>query len=99
MQTSRRQFLSFSAALSLATAIPWAHAADDPEMPVTGMNIPTLASFDRWAQAFMQEHNIPGGQFAAARGGEVIYARGFGYADRDAKTPVETDSLFRIASV
>jgi CubicO group peptidase (beta-lactamase class C family) len=30
---------------------------------------------------------------------KLIYARGFGWADRDTKEPVEPASLFRIASV
>jgi N-acyl-D-amino-acid deacylase len=48
---------------------------------------------------FMAEHNIPGGQLAIVRHGKLVYARGFGWADRDAKEPVQPESLFRIASV
>jgi N-acyl-D-amino-acid deacylase len=33
------------------------------------------------------------------RDGKLIYARGFGYADVENKTPVQPDALFRIASV
>jgi CubicO group peptidase (beta-lactamase class C family) len=33
------------------------------------------------------------------REGKLIYARGFGYADVENKTPVQPDALFRIASV
>jgi N-acyl-D-amino-acid deacylase len=33
------------------------------------------------------------------RGGKLFYARGFGYADVEHKTPVQPDALFRIASV
>ena len=33
------------------------------------------------------------------RDGRLIYARGFGYADVESKTPVQPDALFRIASV
>lgn len=31
--------------------------------------------------------------------GRLIYARGFGFADRDTKEPVQPDSLFRVASL
>jgi N-acyl-D-amino-acid deacylase len=32
-------------------------------------------------------------------GGRLVYARGFGYADKDAKTPMRPDTLQRIASI
>ncbi len=34
-----------------------------------------------------------------ARNGHLVYARGFGLGDVEAKTPVQPDSLFRIASI
>jgi hypothetical protein len=36
---------------------------------------------------------------AVMRDAKLIYARGFGYADVERKTPVQPDALFRIASV
>jgi len=47
----------------------------------------------------MQKYNIPGGAVAVVRDGKLFYARGFGYADVENKTPVQPDALFRIASV
>src|SRR6185369_5044974 len=79
--------------LFLATSSP----AD--ESPVNGTDRPELASLDDWMKSFLAEHNIPGASLAIMRDGKLIYARGFGWADRDAKTPVQPDSLFRIASV
>ena len=69
------------------------------DMPVTGVARPELATFDDWAKSFLAEHKIPGAALAIAHDGNVIYARGFGLADRESKTPVEPDNLFRIASV
>src|SRR5687768_3630382 len=71
----------------------------DGEFPMTGEPRLELAPFDAWLASFLAEHKIPGAALAIAREGKVVYARGFGYADRDAKTPVEPDNLFRIASV
>lgn len=51
------------------------------------------------ASSFMREHTIPGLSAAVARGGELLYERGFGYADWDRKEPVTPAHLFRIASV
>jgi CubicO group peptidase (beta-lactamase class C family) len=36
---------------------------------------------------------------AVARNGRIVYTRGYGYADRDKKEPVEPNALFRIASI
>src|ERR1043165_5366321 len=47
----------------------------------------------------MQKYGIPGGAVALVREGKLIYARGFGYADVETRTPVQPDALFRIASV
>jgi N-acyl-D-amino-acid deacylase len=47
----------------------------------------------------MRKYGIPGGAVAVMRDGRLIYARGFGYADVENKTPVQPDALFRIASV
>jgi CubicO group peptidase (beta-lactamase class C family) len=69
------------------------------EFSITGDQQPQLAAFDAWMQAFMTEHQIPGGTLAIVRDGRLIYSRGFGWADRDAKEPVQPESLFRIASV
>ena len=69
------------------------------EFPVTGTERPECAALDDWMTAFVKEHKIPGGSLAIMHDGKLIYARGFGWADREAKTPVQPDSLFRIASV
>ena len=47
----------------------------------------------------MREHRIPGAAVAVALDGRLVYARGFGFADRLNEVPVEPDSLFRIASL
>jgi N-acyl-D-amino-acid deacylase len=71
----------------------------DTDLPITGEARPGLASFDAWLTAWMAEHKVPGASLAIAKDGRVVYARGFGFADRDERTPVQPDALFRIASV
>ena len=58
-----------------------------------------MASYDQIIAALMRKYAIPGGVVAVVRDGKLIYARGFGYADVEHKTPVQPDALFRIASV
>lgn len=67
--------------------------------PVTGHEHPTMLAVDEAMRAFMEEHKIDGGALAIVNQGRLVYARGFGYADPDAREPVQPDSLFRIASV
>ena len=50
-------------------------------------------------ETFVSEHKVPGAALAVAKDGKLIYARGFGYADKEKGEPVEPTSLFRIASV
>jgi len=69
------------------------------DLPRTGTDRSELSAFDAWIQSFLAEHKVPGASLAIARDGNLVYARGHGYADRDAKGPVEPDALFRIASV
>jgi N-acyl-D-amino-acid deacylase len=70
-----------------------------PAIPISGAAVPGMASYDQAIADFMRKHAIPGGAVAVVRGGKLIYARGFGYADVESKTPVQPDALFRIASV
>ena len=72
---------------------------DQQEIPITGAQVPGMESFDQSVRTLMQKYNIPGGAVAVVRDGKLFYARGFGYADVENKTPVQPDALFRIASV
>jgi N-acyl-D-amino-acid deacylase len=69
------------------------------EIPISGAAVPGMESYDQTITDFMRKHAIPGGAVAVLRDGRLIYARGFGYADVQNKTPVQPDALFRIASV
>lgn len=77
----------------------WLVAVTIPASGQTGAPVEELRGVDEAMQAFMQQWNAPGGAMAVAKGGRLIYARGFGMADVEAGQPVEPDSLFRIGSV
>ncbi|HET6251449.1 MAG TPA: serine hydrolase domain-containing protein [Tepidisphaeraceae bacterium] len=98
---NRRRFLQFSAALVGSPLLDRAvfAAAADEKLPVTGRDEPALAGFDRMMLGFMEKNEIPGAAMAIGRGGRIVYARGFGYADVAKKEPVQPDALFRIASL
>ena len=56
-------------------------------------------AFDREMESFMAARNVPGGALAIVKDRRLVYARGYGWADRDKKVPATASSLFRIASV
>jgi CubicO group peptidase (beta-lactamase class C family) len=94
---NRRAFLSLAASTVAGLSSPRSFAAEP--VPVTGKRISALEPFDSLITSFVETHRVPGAALAVSRGGKLVYARGFGYADRDKKEAVEPDSLFRIASV
>lgn len=87
---TRRRFLGGCGAAALLLDA-WLHAAERAEQP--------LARFDREMESFLAARKIPGGALAVVKNRRLVYARGYGWADRAAKIPVKADSLFRIASI
>lgn len=71
----------------------------DQDVPATGETDRALASLDRFMAAFVTLYDIPGAALAVVRNGCLVYARGFGFADRDAREPVQPHTLFRVASI
>lgn len=68
-------------------------------IPTTGNPEPAMADFDLEMQEFMKKWELPGGALAIVRKGKLVYARGYGYANKEEKRLVQPDSIFRIASV
>ena len=74
------------------------HASAAPA-PETGKSFKTLEPFDQMMRDFVRENEIPGAALAVAKDGRLLYARGFGWADRENRKPTQPHSLFRIASI
>jgi CubicO group peptidase (beta-lactamase class C family) len=68
-------------------------------IPTTGEVRPELAALDDAVTAMLERYAIPGAALAVVHEGRLVYARGYGYADRSTGTLVEPDSRFRIASI
>jgi len=60
---------------------------------------PAFRSFDQTMESYMAKHQIPGGALAVVKDGRLVYARGYGLANRETREPVKATSLFRIASI
>lgn len=98
--------LAGAACLSLVSLRP-AHSQkpDKPEekkpapTPVSGKADKRFAPIDALMLEMIEKGNVPGGALAVARDGKLLYSRGFGYADREAKAAVKPESLFRVSSI
>ncbi len=70
-----------------------------PSAQATGSsNFPAAANLDLLVERAVEEGAV-GISVAIDRGGELLYAKGFGLADVEQQVPVTRDSVFRIASV
>ncbi len=93
--TLRSSFVVYTLAVVFAGQ-SWSQSAP---VTITGPSLNGLERADAAMIALMAKYECPGAQLAVARHGRLVLARGYGFADRDARTPVQPESLFRIASL
>lgn len=74
-------------------------APQDAQLPITGRADGRLAPLDDLMTEFIKEHKVVGAVLAVSRFGRLVYSRGFGYADLEAKEIMQPDASFRIASL
>ena len=60
---------------------------------------PELHAMDSIMQRYLKRWEIHGAQLAISRHDSLLYARGFGYADKDRKIPMDPSYIMRMASV
>lgn len=60
---------------------------------------PNVPAFERRVEADRNALKIPGLSIIVIQNGEVLSARGFGYADVEHRIPATPDTLYHIASV
>jgi CubicO group peptidase (beta-lactamase class C family) len=85
--------------LLLAVLLIPVASGQDKKIPVTGLADADLASFDDMMLKFMTDNQVPGAALAVAKDGKLVYARGFGHADKQLGLPVPPGMRFRIASI
>ncbi|MFP6642032.1 MAG: serine hydrolase domain-containing protein, partial [Candidatus Latescibacterota bacterium] len=73
--------------------------------PATGQDLadhPEVASqiklMDAWIQAQMKDIDLPGLVIGVVHDQEVVWSKAYGHADVERDTPMQSDSIFRIAS-
>jgi len=87
-----------------ATPTKGSVAVPTPEGEASGAKPLTKADVDVWLDGYLpyalRTADIPGVVVTIVKDGQLLTARGFGYADREKRTPVDPDStLFRPGSV
>jgi CubicO group peptidase (beta-lactamase class C family) len=58
-----------------------------------------IAKYQTRIPQLMAEQDVPGISVAVVDGDHVLWAQGFGYADRDRKTPVTLNTIFSVQSM
>ena len=64
-----------------------------------GFSSERLGRITQFFQSEVDKGAIPGAVLLVARNGKVVYRQAIGYQDREKKTPLKTDALFRIFSM
>src|SRR3954453_16992754 len=95
IRTMRLFLVVFTFVASLVSAQPLPKAT--PES--LGMSTERLARMHAGMQALVDTHQAGGIVALVARDGKMVDVQAFGFQDVDAKTPMKTDSIFRIASM
>lgn len=54
---------------------------------------------DHLMRGLLDKYEVPGGALTVSKNGEILYSKGFGYADIESRTRLSPKSLFRIASL
>lgn len=74
-------------------------AAGNTPAPVSDSLPAAIPEIDNAVHAFMAANNVPGLSLAITRYGQLVYVKGYGFADREKNQRVTPNSLFRIASI
>src|SRR5262245_18627145 len=94
MRRDRRALLIVFALVVLAVAGPLPLLAEEP--PVVNDRIRLL---EAWIESQMAYRGQPGLSIGIVQDQDLVWSRGFGFADREGNIPATTDTLYRIASI
>jgi CubicO group peptidase (beta-lactamase class C family)/tetratricopeptide (TPR) repeat protein len=92
---SRPQFLTPKAPAGKVYYAGWTRQ----ELPAGGEAAPALSGLESALKGFLIERGIRGATLAVAKGGRLLLARSFGWADRNATRPMAPGDPMRLASV
>ena len=88
-------FLVLAGAAVLAQAAPLPEASPEE----VGMSSDRLGRLDAAMHKAVESGELPGAVVLIARDGQLVYAKSFGWQDRDQNIPMRNDSIFRLYSM
>jgi CubicO group peptidase (beta-lactamase class C family) len=88
-------FLILAASAAFAQAAPLPEASPEE----VGMSTQRLGRLDAAMQKAVDSGELPGAVVFIARDGQLVYAKSFGWQDREKKIPMSNDSIFRLYSM
>lgn len=88
-------FLMLAGAAVLVQAAPLPEASPEE----VGMSAERLGRLDAAMQKAVDSGELPGAVVLIARDGQLVYAKSFGWQDREKKIPMRHDSIFRLYSM
>jgi CubicO group peptidase (beta-lactamase class C family) len=71
----------------------------DAIIPTSGLDVPDGQSLDQTVTTLLKKWDVVGATFAIAKNGRLIFARGYGYSDYEARQVMQPDAMMRIASI
>ena len=80
---------------ALVQAAPLPEASPDE----VGLSAERLGRLDAAMQKAVDSGELPGAVVLIARDGQLVYAKSFGWQDREKKIPMSNDSIFRLYSM
>ncbi|WP_296722362.1 serine hydrolase [Erythrobacter sp.] len=86
-------------AITMLVAMPASAHSLEVELSATDYQFGDKASLDRCTEEARRDEGVIGSAIAAARADRVLYARAFGYADRERGIEATIDTRFAVASV
>ncbi len=69
------------------------------QTPNVSSNTETFAKIEKIATEGIRNHNFPSISIGIVLDGKIIYAKGFGYADRENKKLADADTVYQLGSV
>lgn len=67
-------------------------------MPYPAIGAQALERIDATIEPMLRKARIPGAAIAVVANGEIVFAKGYGYRDLEARRPLTADTLYPIAS-
>jgi CubicO group peptidase (beta-lactamase class C family) len=69
------------------------------EVPTTGPPLAGVEAFEDAVPELLRQWDVPGAAVSVVKDGRLVFARGYGLADRERESPVRPASLFRVGSL